>query len=141
MRPEPKVVLIVDDSQVVRRFVSLALRPLGCELIEAGSGEEALRALAARLVDVVIADINMPGMDGPELIRRVKSNPILSGTRVIVLSTEARARADLLDAGASAWIQKPCRPDELRKLVTESLYPGGVPAAAAPPSDGAAGGR
>lgn len=141
MRPEPKVVLIVDDSQVVRRFVSLSLRSLGCELIEAANGEEALRALAARIVDVIIADINMPGMDGPEMIRRVKSNPMLSGTRVIVLSTEARARADLLDSGASAWLQKPCRPDELRNLVSECLQPGGVQSAAAPPSGRPVGGH
>ncbi|MFO0951240.1 MAG: response regulator [Isosphaeraceae bacterium] len=68
------VVLVVDDEPLGREVLETALRPLGCELLTAAGGTEALDRAEASLPDVVLLDVLMPGMDGIEVCRRIRSS-------------------------------------------------------------------
>jgi two-component system chemotaxis response regulator CheY len=120
----PLNVLIVDDSDVIRsmiaRTLALASLPLG-ELYEASNGSEALSVLDESWVDLVLADINMPVMDGVEMLERLRREPETADLPVIIVSTEgANDRiAELHAKGVSAWIRKPFTPEEIRDVVRE----------------------
>jgi two-component system, chemotaxis family, chemotaxis protein CheY len=119
-----KSILIVDDSASLREVVRLALAREGYHVIEAENGEDALAKLAGTRVNLIVSDVNMPRMDGIAFVTRVKSDPRLKFTPVIMLTTEnqqakmEQGRA----AGAKAWITKPFTPsvllDAVAKLVT-----------------------
>lgn len=116
--------LIVDDSPVTRKMVRRAIGLCGLEVgqvHEAGDGAEALAKLAARPVDLVLADINMPVMNGVELVERMSKDPALAGIPVVIVATpisEGKVEK-LLDTGARAYLAKPFRPEALRDLVLE----------------------
>jgi two-component system chemotaxis response regulator CheY len=118
--------LIVDDSPVTRKMVRRAVGLAGLEIgavHEAGNGEEALAQLALHTVDLVLADINMPIMNGMELVERMSQDPALAGVPVVIVATplsEQRVER-LLDIGARAYLAKPFRPEALRDLVVEIL--------------------
>ena len=118
--------LIVDDSAVTRKMVRRAVGLAGLELgavYEAGDGQEALAQLALHPVDLVLADINMPIMNGMELVERMSQDPRLAGIPVVIVATpmsEQRVER-LLDIGARAYLAKPFRPEALRDLVVEIL--------------------
>ena len=118
----PLNVLIVDDSDVIRamiaRTLALASIPVG-ELLQASNGHEALLVLDESWVDLVLADINMPVMDGVEMLERLRKEPETAELPVIIVSTEgANDRlADLEAKGVSAWIRKPFTPEEIRDVV------------------------
>ena len=118
--------LIVDDSPVTRKMVRRAVGLAGLEIgdvYEAGDGEEALAQLAQHAVHLVLADINMPNMNGMELVERMSQDPGLSSIPVIIVATpmsEQRVER-LLDIGARAYLAKPFRPEALRDLVVEIL--------------------
>lgn len=120
----PLNVLIVDDSDVIRsmitRTLSLAALPLG-EVFEASNGSEALSVLDESWIDLVLADINMPVMDGVEMLERLRREPETADLPVIIVSTEgANDRlSELKQKGVSAWIRKPFTPEEIRDVVTE----------------------
>ena len=112
-------ILIVDDSPAMRHFIRRVARLSGVEgghYLEASNGEEALRQLAARDVDAVITDINMPVMDGEEFVRRMRAEKRLESTPVIVISTDATLhRIHTMQAlGAVGYLQKPFGPEQLR---------------------------
>ena len=102
-------VLTVDDSPAVRRLVRACMGAIGFEVVEAGDGAAALRLLRRRLVDLIITDINMPGMDGYRLIEAVREGLGDASTPILVLSSEdSPAKAERAHAaGASAWLAKP----------------------------------
>lgn len=116
--------LIVDDSPVTRKMVRRAIGLCGLEVgqvHEAGDGAEALAKLSARPVDLVLADINMPVMNGVELVERMSKDPALAGIPVVIVATpisEGKVEK-LLDTGARAYLAKPFRPEALRDLVLE----------------------
>jgi len=115
-------VLIVDDSPVMRNFIRRVLRMSGLAidvLLEAGDGNAALQLLADAHVDLVLSDINMPGMDGEELIRRMESDEDLNQIPVIVVSTDSTTHRVqmMLGYGARGYIQKPFHPETLRSEV------------------------
>lgn len=117
----PLNVLIVDDSAVMRAMVARVLRlsgvPLG-EVREAADGAAGLRALADRPADLVLLDVNMPVMDGEEMLRRLRAAPATAALPVIVVSTEgSEARRAVLEAHDVAFVRKPFKPAELRELV------------------------
>jgi len=125
-------ILIVDDSPLARKIVARALRmcgvPLG-ELLEASNGKEALAQLESHWVDLVLADVNMPQMDGSALVEHMARNEMLASIPVIVISsdrTEARMD-DLLQIGARAYLTKPLVPEEVRGAVQSILLGGGGP--------------
>jgi two-component system, chemotaxis family, chemotaxis protein CheY len=87
-------VLIVDDSPVMRTFIRRIIVPSGmegAEFLEASDGAEALDLLRAQWVDVVLTDINMPSMDGEELLRRLEADAVLKTVPVVVVSTDGTA--------------------------------------------------
>ncbi len=118
-------VLIVDDSAVMRAMVLKAMRmsgvPLG-EIHEAASGQEGLDALHANWIDLVMLDINMPVMNGEEMIDRMLESPDLRGTPTIVISTEgSQTRIERLEKKGAIFVHKPFTPEMIRDAVNAIL--------------------
>lgn len=132
-------VLVVDDSAVMRTMVVRTLRMSGIPLAavhEAGNGEDGLRVLGEEWIDLLLLDINMPVMNGEEMLQRVRANPDTRDIRVIVVSTEGSETrlANLQELGASI-VHKPFAPATLRNTilrvtgVSDADYYGSVPVA------------
>jgi two-component system chemotaxis response regulator CheY len=119
-------ILIVDDSpamrKVVRRVVDISGVQVG-KYLEAGNGVEALAVLRSEWVDLVMTDINMPEMDGEELLNEVRHDDRLADMPVLVVSTdrsETRIR-QMIAAGASGYIAKPFVPAALSEEIHRLL--------------------
>jgi two-component system chemotaxis response regulator CheY len=119
-------ILIVDDSETVRAVLCKALRlaelPIdACH--EAGDGEQALALLEKEQVDLIFTDINMPVMNGLELIQRLSADGVLRSIPVIVVTTEAsQQRVDYMKrSGVAAYVRKPFYPEQLRDIVNDVL--------------------
>lgn len=116
-------VLVVDDSDVIRAMIARTLRlaavPVG-ELHNAGNGKEALQILEDEWIDLVLADINMPVMNGEEMLEHMRSCPETADIPVIVVSTEGATErvSQLLGSGVTAWVRKPFLPEEIRDAIT-----------------------
>ncbi len=110
-----KTVLLVDDSELVLDINTYALEAGGFAVLSARGGLEALEILAAKQVNLAIVDINMPGMDGYTLIRKIRRDPVFGEIPVIIITTEAEARDKKkgFEAGANNYVVKPIQPDEL----------------------------
>jgi len=109
-------ILAVDDSATMRRMVTLALGKAGHEVVCAEDGVEALEIGRKRHdFDLVIADINMPRMDGLQLIRELRALDDYRTTPLLVLTTESSAerKQEGRAAGATGWLVKPFDPDQL----------------------------
>ncbi|GAB5352490.1 response regulator [Qipengyuania sp. 483] len=110
-----KRILTVDDSASMRMLLKASLTKQGFHIETADDGEHGLERMSELSPDLLITDINMPKMDGFELIEAVRSKSEFRGTPILVLSTEfsdekkSRARS----AGATGWITKPFDPDKL----------------------------
>lgn len=112
-------VLIVDDSAAIRKILQRVLKqaeiPVGA-VHEAGDGAEALTMLSANKVDLILSDINMPNMDGLELLGKLKGDDALKGVPVIMVSTEG-SQAKVLEAvqlGAAGYVRKPFTPEQIK---------------------------
>jgi two-component system chemotaxis response regulator CheY len=119
-------VLIVDDSPVMRSFIRRVLALSGFEVgeyVEAGNGEEALTQLAAHRVDVILTDINMPRMNGEELLRRLCADGVLKTTPAVVISTDATNEriVRMIQLGAQGYMSKPFTPETLREEIERVL--------------------
>ena len=116
-------ILVVDDSSVVRRVILKSLRLSGCELgtlHEAANGEEGLEVMAGTWIDIAFVDINMPRMDGEEMIRRIRQNPIWADLPIVVVSTEgSETRVERLKQMGARFIHKPFPPEAIRQVVQE----------------------
>jgi two-component system, chemotaxis family, chemotaxis protein CheY len=114
-----KTILIVDDSASMRQLVTFALKSAGYDVIAAVHGKDALEKLKTATAGLVITDLNMPEMDGIELIRNVRSNATLKFTPVVMLTTESQEakKQEGKQAGASGWLVKPFKPEELLDIV------------------------
>ena len=114
-------VLVVDDSAVMRAMISRVVRlsgvPLG-EMFEAGNGADGLRVVAEHWVDLVLLDINMPVMNGEEMLRQLRSEPDTASLPVIVVSTESsETRVHALEELGVAFVHKPFAPEDLRDTI------------------------
>ncbi len=114
-------VLVVDDSSVMRAIIIKTLRlsslPLG-EIHQAANGEEGLQVLDSNWIDLALVDINMPIMDGEEMIDRVRQNPDIADLPVIVVSTESsKTRIEILLKKSNGFIHKPFTPEGLRETI------------------------
>lgn len=119
-----KKILVAEDSPTMRYLIVSTIAALGdYEVIEAGNGFEALRALPREKVDLVITDINMPDINGLELVSFIKNNPNYSSTPLFIVSTEGseRDREKGMSLGADAYLVKPFSPDELQGLIRRYL--------------------
>jgi two-component system, chemotaxis family, chemotaxis protein CheY len=119
-------VLVVDDSSTIRKIIHRCLEKaeLGItEVCEAGNGQEALDLLARRTVDVVLSDINMPQMDGMQLLAALKGNRQWEQIPVLIISTEAGAEAVMaaVGKGAAGYIKKPFTPAEIHDRLSPLL--------------------
>ena len=114
-----KRVLVVDDSETMRDMVSYTLDSAGFEVIDAFDGIDALEKLSATRVDIIVTDINMPRLDGIELIVRLRSEKAHKGTPILCLTTETGndTKDAARSAGATGWVQKPFDPDKLVRVV------------------------
>ena len=116
-----KTILIVDDSASVRQVVSMTLRGAGYEIIEAHDGKDALSKLTGQRVHLVVSDVNMPVMNGIELLREIKAHPAYKFTPVIMLTTESSdsMKEEGRAAGAKAWMVKPFKPEQILAAVAK----------------------
>jgi two-component system chemotaxis response regulator CheY len=118
-------VLVVDDSAVMRSMLIRTLRLSGLPLTnvhQAGDGAEALALLAEHDVDLALVDINMPVMNGEQLIQRVRADARLAGVALIVVSTEgSETRIEALKARGASFIHKPFTPEQVRTTVLRVL--------------------
>lgn len=110
-----KKALVVDDSSTMRNMVSMAMEEIGFTVVTAEDGVEAVDAADGETFDVIITDINMPNMDGIELIRHLRDETSCATTPILVLTTEAGDNAKEMGkkVGATGWIVKPFNPDVL----------------------------
>jgi two-component system chemotaxis response regulator CheY len=108
-------ILTVDDSASVRQMVSFTLRNAGCEVTEAVDGKDGLGQAGRRKFDLVITDLNMPVMDGIEMIASIRKLPGYGFTPILMLTTESQAEKKDAGrrAGATGWIVKPFNADQL----------------------------
>lgn len=119
-------VLIVDDSSLtraaIRRVIGMLELPID-EIFEAANGIEALACLREQQIDLVLADLNMPEMNGMELVKKMQQDKTLSGIPVIVVSTESSTtRIDgLMDTGIRGYLHKPFQPEDFRNIISQNL--------------------
>jgi two-component system OmpR family response regulator len=104
-----KKILVVDDEDDIRRFLELVLREKGYEIETASGGEEGLATARSFRPDLVLLDIMMPGLDGWQVLERLKADPATSDIPVAILSarTETKDPAHWRDKGAVAYVTKP----------------------------------
>lgn len=119
-------VLIVNDSPVMRAFIRriIVLSGLeGAEFLEASDGREALNVLREQWVDVVLTDINMPTMDGEQLVRCLEADDLLKSVPVVVVSTDGTESRmhQMLSLGARGYVKKPFLPETLRQELERAL--------------------
>lgn len=118
-------ILIVEDSATMRSLIVSCLEELGepVKITEASSGFEALRYLPRDEFDLVVTDINMPDINGLELVSFVKNNEKYQGIPLVIVSTEGsdRDRDKGLELGADAYLVKPFDPELLRQVVRDLL--------------------
>lgn len=117
-------VLVVDDERDIAEIVSELLEGAGLRTLRAHGGREALEAMALHHPDAVVMDIKMPVIDGLEAIRRVRQNPALQATPIVVL-TATRVIAELQEEfrqlRVHSWLSKPFEPDQLIAAVRNAL--------------------
>jgi two-component system chemotaxis response regulator CheY len=112
--------LVVDDSRAMRAYIAGALRAsLDCRVDEASSGFEALRLFPRGKYDAVIADINMPDINGFELIRHLRASERQGGVPIVIISTQTSERdvERALALGANLFMRKPFTPEEIVRAV------------------------
>ncbi len=110
-------ILLTDDSPAARSILKLFLAPLGAEFVEAEQAERALQVLRLMTVDLVIADFNMPGMDGVSFVTATREHPRGSVRKVPIILLTASRQPGLeeaaLRAGASAFLAKPVDSEQI----------------------------
>jgi len=119
-----KSILIVDDAISMRGLLSMTLSNIGYNVVEANDGKDALIKLSSSgKVDLIISDLNMPNMDGIQLIKALKLEPKYKFIPVVMLTTEGQEskKEEGRAAGAKAWIVKPFKPDVLHGVVKKII--------------------
>jgi len=106
-----KTILVVDDSPTVRMLMAKVLAAEEYHTVLCEDGEHALRCVDEHVPDAILSDLSMPGMDGIELLRRLRSRPALVGVPIFILTTESQVarRQEAREAGATGWMVKPVR--------------------------------
>jgi len=118
-----QTILTVDDSASVRQMVGFTLKNAGYEVVEAVDGRDGLAKLSAGGIHMIITDLNMPGMDGIELIRKARAMAPYKFIPIILLTTESQddKKKEGKKAGATGWIIKPFKPEQLLGVVKKVL--------------------
>ena len=118
--------LVVDDSATIRTFVKAALEHEGFEVTEAKSGFEALKILPKERFNLIVTDVNMPDINGLELVKYVRKEEAHRQTPLIIISTDGRERdRDRgMHLGATSYLVKPFKPADLIGLVKRVMEKG-----------------
>ena len=116
-------ILAVDDSTSLRQMVSFTLKGAGYTVVEAKDGKEALGIAKRQRFDLVLSDVNMPVMDGIELIKSLRTLPEYKFTPMLMLTTESGTDKKMQgkQAGATGWIVKPFNPDQLLNTIRKVI--------------------
>jgi len=118
-----KRIMAIDDSPSLRQMVALTLETAGYEVVEASDGRDAVARLDGREYHLFITDLNMPGMDGIELTRKLRSMPEYRFVPIVLLTTESHQEKKMAGkaAGATGWIVKPFKPEDLLATVKKVM--------------------
>jgi two-component system chemotaxis response regulator CheY len=118
-----KKILSVDDSASVRQMVTFTLEAAGYQVAQAGDGAEALAYLKTSPVDMIVTDLNMPNLNGIDLIRQVRTLPAFKFVPIVLLTTESdeAKKQEGKAAGATGWIVKPFKQEQLLAVVKKLL--------------------
>jgi two-component system chemotaxis response regulator CheY len=116
-------ILTVDDSASIRQTVKISLMGAGHSIDEAVNGRNGLEKADAGKFDLIITDLNMPEMDGLEMIRELRKRPGYAGIPILFLTTESDAgmKQQAKAAGATGWLTKPFASEQLQKIVEKVL--------------------
>lgn len=121
-------VLVVDDSAAIRKILQRVLRQTGMsigEIYEAGDGQEALELLKTRSVRLILTDVNMPKMDGLQMLAAIKANPCWSEIPVVMITTEGGESkvGEAVKLGAVGYVRKPFTGDQIKEKLAGILEP------------------
>jgi two-component system cell cycle response regulator DivK len=118
-----KRILVIEDQEDNRRIVGDLLSSVGYEIIEAVTGEEGVAKAETECPDLILMDIQLPGLDGYEATRLIKANPMLHQIPIIAVTSYALSGDDVkaYDAGCNGYISKPFSPRVLLAKVREFL--------------------
>jgi len=119
-------ILVVDDQQNFRFSLAVTLKREGHEVGEAGSGQQAIRAVSARGFDIVVTDLRMPGMDGVALLREIKKMDPQTEVVVMTAFGSVDSAVEAMRHGAADYITKPFQPEELVLVVARALQKMGL---------------
>jgi two-component system, chemotaxis family, chemotaxis protein CheY len=116
-----KTILTVDDSASMRQMIKLTLSGAGYDVTEANDGAQGLATARTKAFDMVLTDLNMPGMDGVSMIKEIRKLQTYTGIPIVLLTTESDAekKAQAKAAGATGWITKPFKPEQLLAVVAK----------------------
>jgi len=117
-------ILVVEDSPTMRQLIGFAVKRVPqARVIEATDGVDALKKLSSEKIDIILADINMPVMDGLKLVSLVRSNAIYKDIPIIMITTEGAEedKKKALAIGANAYLTKPIQTQELMKLINSFI--------------------
>ena len=116
-------ILTVDDSPSIRKMVVTILGGEGYDISEAENGIIALDKIGKEIFDLILVDLNMPGMDGMTLLKSVRNIPTYKFTPILIVSTESSPtlKEAGFAAGVTGWVVKPLKPDKLLKVVKQLL--------------------
>jgi two-component system chemotaxis response regulator CheY len=121
-------VLVVDDSAAIRKILTRVLRQTGMAIQtihEAGDGQDALELMAQHRIDLVLSDINMPKMDGLQLLGALKASPQWHNIPVVMITTEGGETkvAEAVRLGAAGYVRKPFTADQIKEKLVGLLEP------------------
>ncbi|GAK69542.1 response regulator [Agrobacterium rubi] len=116
-------ILTVDDSASIRMTTKIALTNAGYQITEAVDGADGLAKAKGGSFDLIVTDLNMPNMNGLEMIEALRQSPAHTGVPIIFLTTESDAdmKTRAKAAGATGWVTKPFDPENLVKIVRKVL--------------------
>ena len=122
----PLDILIVDDSAAIRKILQRVLRQTDLsigDVYEAGDGIEALAALENRKVDLVLSDINMPNMDGLQLLSRLREMEKMKGVPIVMITTEGGQGKvmEAVELGAAGYVRKPFTPEQIKEKIASLI--------------------
>jgi two-component system response regulator PilR (NtrC family) len=119
-------ILVVDDELSMREFLSILLEREGYDVTVAGSAEEALRMMESALFDLVLSDVNMPGLNGIELLARIKEKSPETAVLILTAFSTADQAVEAMKLGAYDYIFKPFKNEEIKQLIKNALEKQGL---------------
>jgi two-component system chemotaxis response regulator CheY len=118
-----KTILIVDDSESIREVVSFTLENAGYKVLAGVDGEDALKYLDGKEINLVLTDLHMPNRDGISLIKEIRTKAAYQYVPILLLTTESQAakKDEAKAAGATGWIVKPFVQDKLLAVIQKLI--------------------